>query len=104
MVLPYTNDTVEEFARRLVDLTSKFYPDVDLKVLFTCPNTISNLFSFKDKTPTLLKSKIVYRTKCIDCSDFYIGKTSRCLTRRIQEHKSGIGELKNIKLPYLNTL
>jgi len=91
LVLPYINDTVEDFGKRLVDLVGQFYSDVDLKVLLSCPNTISKLFSFKEKTPLLLQSLLVYRINCLECSDFYIGKTSRCLERRIKEHRLGSG-------------
>jgi len=42
LVLPYINDTVENFGKRLV---GQFYSGAEFKVLFTCPNTISKLFS-----------------------------------------------------------
>ncbi len=54
LVLPYINYTVEDFGKRLVDLVGQFYSrnyNAELKVLLTCPNTISKLFSFKEKTP-----------------------------------------------------
>ena len=60
--------------------------------MFSCPASLSNRFSFKDKTPVLLQSLVVYRIGCQDCKDFYIGKTARCLIRRIAEHKNGIGK------------
>ena len=60
--------------------------------MFNCPATLSNMFSFKDKTPVLLRSLVVYQINCHDCKDFYIGKTARCLIRRIVEHKKGIGK------------
>ena len=91
LVLPYINDTVEDFGKRLVDLVVQFYSDVELKVLFTCPNTISKLFSFKEKTPLTLQSLVVYRMNCLDCNEFYVGKTSRCLQRRVKEHRLGTG-------------
>ena len=62
-----------------------------MRVVFTPPTTIGNHFHFKDKTPFLLQSLVVYLIRCAGCDDFYIGKTARCLTRRILEHKKGIG-------------
>ena len=63
--------------------------------MFTCPKTIGNMFSHKDKTPSLLRSLVVYKIKCKDCNDFYIGKTARCLIRRLNEHKKGKGDDEN---------
>ena len=55
---------------------------------------LSNLFfwfSFKEKTPLTLQSLVVYRMNCLDCNEFYVGKTSRCLQRRVKEHRLGTG-------------
>ncbi len=59
--------------------------------MFTCPKTVSSIFSFKEKTPEHLRSKIVYKIGCKDCESFYVGKTSRCFIRRLEEHKKGTG-------------
>ena len=91
LVLPYFNDKMDDFKRRLTDLVYKHYPNVDFRLMFTPPTSISNLFSFKDKTPFGLQSLVVYKIGCKNCSDFYIGKTARCLVRRIEEHKKGLG-------------
>ena len=91
LVLPYINDSVEELGQKLVNLTKKYYPKVKLRVLFKSPSTISNSFSFKEKTPKMLQSNLVYSINCAECNDFYVGKTSRCLIRRINEHKTGLG-------------
>ena len=44
-----------------------------------------------------LQSLVVYRIKCKDCGDFYVGKTSRCIYRRVIEHQkgTGVGEYKS---------
>ena len=91
-MLPYFNSKVDDFKRRLSDLVRTYYPNVDFRVMFTAPTTLANLFSFKDKTPFLLRSLVVYKVACSECSDFYIGKTARCLIRRIEEHKHGTGK------------
>ena len=82
---------MEEFSSRLTKLVNEFYPNVQLRVMFTCSKTIGNLFKFKDKTPDHLNSLVVYRIKCKDCGDFYVGKTSRCICRRVFEHRKGTG-------------
>ena len=77
LVLPYFNDKMDNFKRKLTDLVYKHYHNVDFRLMFTPPTSISNLFSFKDKTPFGLQSLAVYRIGCKNCSDFYIGK--RCI-------------------------
>ena len=91
LVLPYFNDKMDDFKRRLTDLIYKYYPNVDFRLMFTPPSKIANLFPFKDKTPFGLQSLVVYKIGCLNCSDFYVGKTARCLIRRIDEHKKGVG-------------
>ena len=59
--------------------------------MYTPPTTLASIFSFKDKTPNELQSLVIYKIKCKDCADFYIGKTARCLVRRIEEHRKGVG-------------
>ena len=92
LVLPYFNSKVDDFKRLLSDLVRTYYPNVDFRVMFTAPTTLANLFSFKDKTPFLLRSLVVYKVACSECSDFYIGKTARCLIRRIEKHKQSTGK------------
>jgi hypothetical protein len=96
LVLPYFNDKMEEYGERLRKLVTDYNPEIDFRLMFKCPLTISNLFSFKDKTPKLLRSLVVYRIGCKDCREFYIGKTCRCLCRRIEEHKKWKGTGENI--------
>ena len=91
LVLPYFNSQMDEFASRLSNFVSRYYPTVKFRVMFTCPTTLGKMFSFKEKTPNDLRSLLVYKINCSNCNDFYIGKTSRCLIRRIHEHKSGTG-------------
>ena len=86
---------MDDYSNRLSKLINKYYLNIDFRVMFTCPNTIGSLFSHKDKTPLLLRSLVVYKIKCRDCDDFYIGKTARCLNRRIDEHRKGKGDDEN---------
>ena len=47
---------------------------------------IKSFFPYKDKLAPSFRSKVVYRAKCWDCNDFYIGKTKRRLRDRKTEH------------------
>ena len=91
LVLPYQNKLVDQFKEKIEALVDKFYKDVEFRVMFTCPRTIGSHFVFKDKVPPELRSMVVYRIKCKTCSASYIGKTERCLIRRMDEHKKGRG-------------
>ena len=71
LVLPYFNNKLEDFSSKMNKLVNEFYSDIQLKIMFTCPTTIGNIFKFKDKTPDHLKSLVVYRIKCKDCGDFW---------------------------------
>ena len=33
---------------------------------------------------------MIYRVPCMDCNSVYIGKTSRCLQKRLTEHKGAV--------------
>ena len=57
--------------------------------MFKTPKSIGDLFNFIDWIQPLMRSKVVYKIKCGDCEDFYVGKTSRNLITRNNEHKTG---------------
>ena len=42
----------------------------------------------KCQIPVLSLSNVVYKINCKDCGLFYIGKTYRILSQRVQEHKN----------------
>ena len=65
----------------------KYYPQIDLKIIFVNSNSIGNFFSFKDRVQTLLQSNLVYRYTCPQCNACYVGETSRHLRTRIAEHR-----------------
>lgn len=81
------NRKAEEFAVRLKALVEENYTQVDFNVAFKAPNTISNLFPFKDRIrDTDLQSLVVYKINCKQCNTEYIGKTERILIHRLNEH------------------
>jgi hypothetical protein len=55
-------------------------------------NTLfGSIFSkLKYKTPTPLKSTVVYRINCRDCALFYIGNTMQYLKARVGRHKTAV--------------
>ncbi len=49
-----------------------------------------NLNIPKDKTPLDMTPGMIYHLKCRDYNDHYIGKSSRCIHTRIEEHRDSI--------------
>ena len=39
-----------------------------------------------------MRSKVEYKINCEKCKCFYVGKTSRQLNVRLDEHKKGVGQ------------
>ena len=50
-------------------------PYCNVQYVFQTKRKISNLFSFKDKIPSVLCSGIVYKFQCGSCNATYYGKT-----------------------------
>jgi len=87
IVLPFANTKVEDFAFRLKTLVETNYTQVDFNVAFKAPNTIGNLFPFKDRIRDIAsQSLVVYKINCATCNAEYIGKTERILAHRLKEH------------------
>ena len=84
--VPYmSNSHNKQFKRSLQDILSKFYPQVNLCMIFYNTQTIYSIFPFKDVIPDELKSNLVYKYTCRICYSTYIGETTRHLKTRIAE-------------------
>ena len=44
--------------------------------------------SVKDKIPTHQKSNVIYTIKWPECDEDYVGKTDRCVIKRLNEHSN----------------
>jgi len=84
MVLPYLGHMSLVLKRDILKLVRKFYPTVDVKIIFKRGFQISSLFNFKDRFPLKCSSGIVYSINCKKCgqSAAYIGKTINTLFER----------------------
>ena len=84
IALPFLGPRSYVIKRRLVKLVSRFYPTIQLKVVFRRGFRIRNLFSFKDKFPLKCSSGVVYKISCKNCgpSQAYLGKTINTLHER----------------------
>ena len=76
----YSNELKKKISR----LTLNFLGGIKVNVIWNSPRKIRNLFTFKDKLPTRLRSKI--RFTCNGCNSIYLGKTKRHFLVRAYEH------------------
>ena len=72
---------------RIKKLVGAFCSDLDIKLVFT-PFKIKSWFGAKDPIPAGLRTRVIYKFSCADCSACYFGETSRHFATRIREHLS----------------
>ena len=65
----------------------KFYPQVDLKLIFENNYSVGSFFKYKDLVPDSVRSNIVYQYRCAQCEATYIGETTRHFSTRVAEHR-----------------
>ena len=74
--------------KRLKSCVNRFYSFVNVKAIFQNTQHIKSFFPswYKDRLNRSQLSKVIYKASCLDCNDFYIGKTKRRLHDRKTEH------------------
>ena len=84
MVLPYLGPLSVFIRRCLIKLLTKFYPLVDLKIIYKRGHTISSMLPYKDNFPLKCNSSVVYKIECESCgsSTTYVGKTINTIHKR----------------------
>ena len=71
----------------LSSLIAKYFYHLEVKFILSNSYSIGSLFRFKDSLPPEMRSSIIYKYSCEQCSSEYIGCTSRTLRCRIREHQ-----------------
>ena len=74
---------------------------LDIKLVFNFKNNIKNLLI---KNSPENGNGLIYKIPCKDCSDFYIGQTSKSLTKRIQQHKYCVRSLNDNNALFLHSV
>ena len=82
-------------------MVSKFFPQFNLRYIFTNNKTIANLFNYKDEILTPVHSNIVYKYTCGICHYIYLFETTRHFKTRVAEH-SGISSRIGLPLAIAN--
>ena len=65
----------------------RFYPQLDLKLIFKNSFSVGSFFRFKDRLPPSVLSNVVYKYSCAQCNAACIGETTRHLKTSIAEHR-----------------
>ena len=81
--LPWIGPKSKEFREDIEGAIRTAFPTITPRVVFTTRHAFNG--RVKDVLPPLTKSLVVYQFRCC-CGQTYIGKTSKMLTERIDEH------------------
>ena len=85
--LPFLNQDINlKITKELNLLMHRFYPHINLNIVFKNNFTIKSFFPYKDVIPTFMLSNIVYKYSCEQCNAAYYGETTRHLKTRVAEH------------------
>ena len=84
--LPFYGDKSFEIRKELNKIINKYYPQVNICIVFTNGKKLCNYFKFKDSVSDSLMSSLIYQFNCNRCESVYMGKTTRHLVVHISEH------------------
>ena len=84
--MPYFGVQSDKLKHELETLLYKYFCHLDCKIIHVNSFTIGSLFRLKDSLPKSLRSNIVYKFSCEQCSSEYVGSTTRTLNVRTCEH------------------
>ena len=84
--LPFTGQHSLQIRTQIRKLCSHAFPHISVRFVFRPSLRLAHFFSFKDRMPNGLKSRVVYLFKCRCCNASYVGQTSRLLHTRIADH------------------
>ena len=85
--LPFMGKYSNELKKQISRLATNFLKDnKKINIVWNSPRKLRTLFTFKDRLPMRLRSKILYRFTCNACNSIYIGKTKRHFLVRAYEH------------------
>ena len=84
LILPYLGFKSIYTNRKLKRLVQKFYPSVELKIIYKRGLSIRSFFSYKDRLPLKCSSNVVYYISYKSCGSrhAYIGKTINTVYER----------------------
>ena len=86
IALPYLGKLSLQIYTRINRIKKNKLPYCNVQFVFQAACKISNFFTFKDKIPSVLLSRFVYKFQCGSCNATYYGKTKHHFKVRMCEH------------------
>ena len=84
--IPYIGATGEKLVKTLKrKIQSNLKQKIDIRVIYTT-NKLSKFCGVKDNIPEEQQNNVIYSMKCPGCGELYVGKTSCCFGKRMDEH------------------
>ncbi|VDL91823.1 unnamed protein product [Schistocephalus solidus] len=84
LTLPFLGDRASEILhRRLNSAIARIYPATEIRLVFLSTSLL--LLEGKERLPFQTSSMCIYAFAC-SCEACYIGRTTRCLSKRMREH------------------
>ena len=63
--IPFMNSKSNNSLKtELSDFIGKYYPQIDLRILFSSNDSVGIFFNYKDRIPDIMNSNIVYKYSC----------------------------------------
>ena len=87
LCLPYCGLNSIKISRQIKRIASTVNPLLDIRIVFKAAFKLSRLSKLKSPFSLLSNSGVVYKINCENCSEFYIGMTTRRLEQRLNEHR-----------------
>ena len=84
--LPFLGKYSNELKKRISNLATRCLINTKVIIIWSSNRKLRNFFSFKDRLPMHLRSKILYRYSCNGCNSIYLGKNKRHFLVTAYEH------------------
>ena len=84
--LPFTGIHSLQIRKQISSVFASASPHLNIRFIFRPTRRLSHIFTFKDRVPKGLRSRVVYSFKCQFCSALYVGQTACHLHTRVSDH------------------
>ena len=87
IILLYLGKMSQIVRTRLTKTMNKHVKFCKLRVIFQTNNRLKSYFRFKDSVPETLRSNLISKFSCGNCTASYIDKTYRHFKVRVSQHQ-----------------
>ena len=90
--IPYMGTVGDKLVKTLKrKVQSNLTRKINIRVIYTT-NKLSKFCGVKDKIPEEQQSNVIYSMQCPGCGEIYVGKTSCCFGKRMDEHGTRVDQ------------